>query len=93
MYEISNQIASQSFDELQVQKLIKTNVFEILCISLEKEAIFPKHSSPTDAQLVVLEGDITFYINGHPINQKNKSISISLKKQYITLLPMRTLSF
>jgi len=65
MYEISDQIASQPFDELQVQKLIKTDVFEILSISLEKNATFPKHFSATHAQLIVLEGDITSYINGH----------------------------
>jgi quercetin dioxygenase-like cupin family protein len=64
MYQINKQIADQKFDKLQLQKLVKTDVFEILSISLEKGATFPEHTSPTDAQLIVLEGDITFHING-----------------------------
>jgi len=63
MYDIGNQIADQKFDNVQVQKLIKTNTLEILSISLEKGATFPEHTSPTDAQLIVLEGDIVFNIN------------------------------
>ncbi|WP_273565535.1 cupin domain-containing protein [Maribacter halichondriae] len=64
MYKISNIINSQSFDKLKVEKLVKTDVFEILSISLEKESIFPEHTSPTDAQLIVLEGEIDFHIDG-----------------------------
>lgn len=63
MYKTSNQIAEQKFDKLQVQKLVKTEALEILSISLEKGAIFPEHTSPADAQLIVLEGDIVFHIN------------------------------
>jgi len=63
MYKTSNQIAEQKFDKVQVQKLVKTEALEILCISLEKGTTFPEHTSPTDAQLIVLEGDIVFDIN------------------------------
>jgi quercetin dioxygenase-like cupin family protein len=63
MYNISNQIADQRFDNLQIQKIVKTNALEILSISLEKGATFPEHTSPSDAQLIVLEGDIVFHIN------------------------------
>lgn len=63
MYTINDTILSQPFDKLQVQKLVKEENFEILGISLEKEAVFPEHTSPTDAHLVVLEGDIDFHIN------------------------------
>ena len=64
MYTIKNTIKSQPFDKLKVEKVAKTDAFEILSISLEKGAIFPEHTSSTDAQLIVLEGDIFFHING-----------------------------
>ncbi|WP_291865894.1 hypothetical protein [Maribacter sp.] len=63
MYQINNTIKLQNYNGLQVSKVVKTEVLEIISISLEKEAIFPEHTSPTDAQLVVLEGDISFHIN------------------------------
>jgi quercetin dioxygenase-like cupin family protein len=62
-YTKGNQIAEQSFDNLQIVKLAKTDSLEILSISLEKEATFPEHTSPRDAQLIVLEGEIVFHIN------------------------------
>lgn len=64
MYRVNDTIAVQAYDGLQVQKLIKSDTIEILSISLEKRAVFPEHSSPTDAQLIVLLGDIVFHING-----------------------------
>lgn len=51
------------YDKLKVEKFVKNDILEILSISLEKNAIFPEHTSPTDAQLVVMEGDIIFHIN------------------------------
>lgn len=72
MYAINNTIVSQSFDKLQVQKLSKNDAIEILSISLEKEAIFPEHTSPTDAQLIVLEGDIFFHIKGETFHLKKQ---------------------
>ncbi len=70
MYNVNNTISSQPFDKLQVQKIVKTDVLEILSISLEKNAVFPEHVSPTDAQLIVLEGDIVFHINDRPFRLK-----------------------
>ena len=72
MYTINNTIASQPFDKLNVEKLVKTDVLEILGISLEKDAVFPEHTSPTDAHLVVLEGHIIFHINGEPFHLKEQ---------------------
>ncbi|MCP4975153.1 MAG: cupin domain-containing protein [Maribacter sp.] len=72
MYEVSNQIVEQEFEKVQVEKLVKTSALEILNISLEKGATFPKHTSPTDAQLIVLEGDIVFYINGDSYQLKTR---------------------
>ena len=63
MYELSKEITSLSFNGLQVKQLINTSSLEILCISLEDSAIFPEHTSPRDAELIVLEGAITFFIN------------------------------
>lgn len=70
MYKISNTIASQPFEKLSVEKIVKTDVFEILSISLAKGATFPEHTSPTDAQLVVLMGSIVFHINGESFRLK-----------------------
>ena len=63
MYQINNTIKSQPFEKLKVQKLAKTDALEILSINLEKGALFPEHTSPKDAKLIVLEGDILFNIN------------------------------
>lgn len=72
MYTIDSTIAAQPFDQLTVNKLVKTDVLEILSISLEKGAVFPEHTSPTDAQLVVLEGDIFFHINEETFHLKEQ---------------------
>lgn len=64
MYETSNKLTEQKIEGLQVQKLVQTNALEILSISLEKGTTFPEHTSPKDAELIVLEGDIHFNING-----------------------------
>ena len=72
MYTVNNTIASQAFDKLQVQKLVKNKTLEILSISLEKDAIFPEHRSPADAQLIVLEGDIFFHIKGDTFHLKKQ---------------------
>lgn len=75
MYTINTAIKDQKFEGLKVQKIIKTDVLEILSISLEKGAIFPEHTSPTDAQLVVLEGAIVFHIN-------NKDYELALQEHF-----------
>lgn len=63
MFKIIDIIKTKPYDQLNVLKLAKNNKFEILVISLEKGAIFPQHSSPTNVELIVLEGDIVFHIN------------------------------
>ena len=63
MFKIQEEIKEQSFDKLQISKLTQNESFEVLSISLEKNAIFPEHTSPSDAVLVVLEGAIDFHIN------------------------------
>ena len=68
MIDIDNTIAQQPFDDLQIEQLVKNPSLEILSISLAKNAVFPKHSSPKDVHLIVLEGSINFYIENQTIN-------------------------
>ena len=72
MYTVNHTIAAQAFDKLQVQKLVKSDTFEILSICLEKGSVFPEHTSPTDAQLIMLQGDIIFHINGEAFRIKEQ---------------------
>lgn len=62
-YKINDVINLTPYDELKAGKILDIDAKEILQISLEKNAIFPKHTSPTDANLLVLEGAITFFID------------------------------
>ncbi len=71
MYVTSDKIRTQPFDKLNIEKLAKTDALEIMSISLEKDAVFPEHTSPTDAHLVMLEGDIIFHIDGKEYHLKN----------------------
>jgi len=63
MYIISDEIKTQKYDKLQIKKLVNKATLEILCIALEKDALFPGHTSPRDAELIVLEGSIEFRIS------------------------------
>jgi len=68
MYQVNNQIKDQEYKGLQIQKLKQNSNFEILSISLEKGSKLPEHSSPEDAQLILLEGEIIFHINNEAYN-------------------------
>ena len=70
MYEIGRQIKTQTIDGLQVRKPIEKQALEILSITLEKGAVFPEHTSPRDAHLVVLEGALDFFIDGRVFSLK-----------------------
>ena len=63
MYTINNKINDSVFNQLQAGKILDIDAKEVLYISLEKGAVFPKHISPRDAILLVLEGAISFHIN------------------------------
>ena len=78
MCKIGRDIAEQDWNKLQLKHIEKNNNFEIISISLEKGAVFPEHSSPTDAQLVVLEGEIIFNINKESYQlKKHQNIGFS----------------
>jgi quercetin dioxygenase-like cupin family protein len=63
MYSINNKINNTVFKGLQASKILDIDAKEVLFISLEKDAVFPKHTSSRDANLLVLEGSISFHIN------------------------------
>jgi|SRR5680860_89358 len=62
MYSIEKDIEQQPFNDLKVQKITTGEHLDILSISLEKGAVFPEHTSPRDAYLIMLEGEIQFHI-------------------------------
>jgi len=64
MYTINDTINLSAYDGLKAAKILDVNAKNILFISLEKDTVFPKHTSPSDAHLLVLEGAISFFING-----------------------------
>tara|TARA_R110000765_G_scaffold425773_2_gene539531 strand:- start:7785 stop:8078 length:294 start_codon:yes stop_codon:yes gene_type:complete len=72
MYTVLNTIKSQGFNKLQLQKLAKNESFEILSITLEKGAVFPTHTSPMEALLIVIEGEIVFHIRDEEYHLRNQ---------------------
>ena len=63
MYDIKNTIRDSIFDGLMVAMLSKTESCETLLITLGKDALFPEHTSPRDASIVMLQGRIVFSIS------------------------------
>lgn len=63
MYTVNSIIALEPYNGLKVKKITSESQSEIIFIFLEKGAVFPKHTSPKDANLIVLEGEIAFHIN------------------------------
>ncbi|MBT8265417.1 MAG: cupin domain-containing protein [Bacteroidia bacterium] len=63
MYNIDDSIKLANYQGLKATKLLELNATEVLQITLEKKAIFPAHTSPTNAVILVLEGEIIFNIN------------------------------
>jgi len=57
-----NTIIERGSEGLNVSNIFKTDTTETLLISIEKGTVFPTHTSPKDTLLVVLEGNINFYI-------------------------------
>ena len=72
MYKINQELKNQTYEKLQVQQLAKSEAFEVLAISLEKDALFPEHTSPTNALLVVIEGAIDFHISNESLHLKEQ---------------------
>lgn len=62
MYTINDVINNTAFSGLLADKLLNIDAKEVLFISLAKDALFPNHTSPRDANLIVLEGSLSFFI-------------------------------
>lgn len=74
MFQILDEIRATDFENVKVSKISKSNDTEVLHISIEKDAILKKHSSPKDALLIVLDGLISFHINNNIYNLKKNQI-------------------
>ena len=68
MYTANNILHKQEFKGLQIKKLVKSEDYEVLSISLEAGHIFPEHVSHKDAHFVLLEGEVYFGIEDQVIN-------------------------
>ena len=79
MFQILDDINITEHKNVQVSKISASEDTEVLHISIEKDAIFKKHTSPKDALLVVLEGQICFHIN-------NNSFVLSKHQLFINYL-------
>ncbi|WP_262420299.1 cupin domain-containing protein [Flagellimonas meishanensis] len=82
MYRIDSTILDLPFTGLTIKKSPTTSGIEILCISLEKGAAFPEHSSPKDARLIVVQGNIEFNIANQTF-QLSAQQSLSFPKEEI----------
>lgn len=72
MYTINKQIATQEVSALKIEKVFMNAAFEVRSITMEKGTIFPEHTSPLEALLILLEGAIAFHIEGqaYPLQQQ-----------------------
>jgi len=70
----SNRITEAEVNGLQVSKLFESETTETLFITLEKGKIFPKHTSPKETLLVVIQGSINFHIDNKIIALKQHEI-------------------
>jgi quercetin dioxygenase-like cupin family protein len=71
MYQIENEIAAIEFNGLKIKKLASKEGCETLLIALEEGHWFPEHTAPRDVLLIVLNGDIIFFINNTDYHLKN----------------------
>lgn len=71
----TNLIIENKVKGLQVSKIFESESSETLLITLEKGKLFPTHTSPKDAFLVVIDGFINFHI-------ENKTIELETHEVY-----------
>ena len=67
MMELNNLINTINYKGLQKKTIIKDANLEQFVVCLEKGAEMPKHITPITAQLLVLEGTVTYCIDGDEI--------------------------
>ena len=81
-----NIIAEIELNGLQVANIFKSDSTETLLISLEKNKLFPTHTSPKSTFLIVLEGNVDFHIENKKVTLA-KHQSFTFKKNiehYVT---------
>lgn len=78
MHTIIDTINLTEYKGLKISKLTDIDANQIMKVTMEKGAEFPKHASKTDVTLVVLEGRLDFFIN----EQK-----VALNKHQVFLFP------
>ncbi|MCK0131526.1 cupin domain-containing protein [Flavobacteriaceae bacterium F08102] len=62
-----NSIINTDINGLNVTKIFSSETTDTLLITLEKNKVFPTHSSPKSTLIVVLEGIIDFHIEDKTI--------------------------
>ena len=65
MFQILNTLNTTEYKGVQSLKLAKSKDTEVLHVSMEKDTVLKKHTSPKDALLIVLEGQIIFHLNNN----------------------------
>ena len=82
----TNLIIENKVKGLQVSKIFESETTETLLITLEKGKIFPTHTSPKDAFLVVIEGFINFHIENKMMELERHEIYTFKKdiEHYVT---------
>ena len=62
-----NLIINAEINGLKLSQVFKGESCEVKLVALEKEATFPRHSSPKNTMILVLEGHINLYISNKKI--------------------------
>ena len=88
MYTTNNILAELDYNDLQVKQLVRTPSYEVLSVSLEAGGLFPEHTSPTDAQILVLEGEVYFGIDNEifPLEKYQIFSFKAMQKHYVKAL-------
>lgn len=86
---IKNAINQLNYDGLQTSLLVNNETGKIILISLEKDAVLASHVSDTDASIQIVEGEITFEINGEKYNLEKNDIFDFKKNEVHELTAIR----
>lgn len=83
MYQLNNAINTEIIEDFKASKLLDINAKEVLLIHLKKDAVFPKHTSPREAILLMLEGKVTFFINNSEVDiEKHQTFNFPKEEEH-----------
>lgn len=74
MHTIINSINLTEYKGLKVSKVVDVHATEIMKVAIEKGTEFPNHISKTDVTLIVLEGSLSFFIDGQKIELRKHQV-------------------